>query len=78
MSQYHKQAMDAKENMIKAQRHDNKAAEERYRAEYERNIAIAEAMLNDLIHQVEEIIEGTRTEIEPVDRVLSEEQGSGA
>ena len=78
MSQYHQQAMDAKENMVKAQQHDNKAAEERYHAEYEHNLTIAEAMLNDLVRQVEEIIEGTRTEIESVDRVLNEEQGSGA
>ncbi len=53
-------------------------AAERYHAEYEANIAIAEAMLNDLIQQVEEIIEGTRTEIESVDRLLNEEQGSDA
>jgi len=75
---HHNLAMEAKTNMLAAQRHDNKAAEERYHAEYERNLTIAEAMLNDLIRQVEEIIEGTRTEIEPVDRVLNKEQDSGA
>jgi len=31
-------------------------------------------VLNDLIQQVEEIIEGKRTEIEPVDRILKESQ----
>jgi len=35
-------------------------------------------MLNDLIRQVEEIIEGKRTEIEPVERILKEAQGGGA
>jgi hypothetical protein len=47
---------------------------ERHRTEYERNRAVAEAVLNDLIQQVEEIIEGKRTEIEPVDRILKESQ----
>ena len=75
---YHDEAMDAKGRMLQAHKYDNKAAEERYRAEYEHNITIAEAMLNDLVRQVEEIIEGTRTEIEPVDRILNEEQGYGA
>jgi hypothetical protein len=78
VSHYHDQAMEAKDKMLKAHEHGNKTAEQRYRTEYERNIAIAEAMLSDLIHQVEEIIEGTRTEIESVDRVLNEEQASGA
>ena len=67
--------MKAKTNVLAAQRHGNKAAVERYRAEYERSIAMAETMLNDLIRQVEEIIEGKRAEIEPVDRVLRESQG---
>ena len=75
---YHEEAMEAKGKMLKAGEYGNTAAEERYRAEYERNIAIAEAMLNDLIRQVEEIIEGKRTEIEPVDRILKEAQGGGA
>ena len=57
------------------QKHGNRMAEERYRAEYERNLAISEAMLNNLILQVDEVIEGKRTEIEPVDRVLKESQG---
>ena len=78
MSKHHYRAMDAKEHLDRARQHGNTAAEERYRAEYERNIAIAEAMLNDLIRQVEEIIEGKRTEIEPVDRILKEAQGGGA
>lgn len=77
MLTYHHLAMDAAGNEVKAQEHQNRAAVERYHAEYERNIAIAERMLNDLIRQVEEIIEGKRTEIELVDRIL-EEQGNGA
>lgn len=75
MSRYHDQAIEAKGKMLAAYRHKNKTDEEHYRAEYEHNVAIAEAMLNDLIRQVEEIIEGKRTEIEPVDRILKESQG---
>ena len=77
MLEYHYSAMDMATREIKASAHKNRSAAERYHAEYERNIAIAEAMLNDLIRQVEEIIEGKRTEIEPVDRVLKE-KNSGA
>jgi restriction endonuclease S subunit len=78
MSRHHDLAMDAAGKEITAHEHQNRAAAERYHAEYERNIAMAEAMLNDLIRQVEEIIEGKRTEIEPVERILKEAQGSGA
>jgi len=76
MHQYHARAIQAKENMVQAQEHGNIAAEQRYRKEYENNLAIAEAMLKDLIRQVEEIIEGKRTEIESVDRVLKEEESA--
>ncbi len=72
MSQYHDLAVESTSKAKIAYEHGNKAAEERYGAEYEHNIAIAEAMLNDLIRQVEEIIEGKRTEIEPVERILKE------
>jgi hypothetical protein len=78
MLTHHYLAMDAASNRDKAQEHQNRVAEERYHAEYEHNLTIAEAMLNDLVRQVEEIIEGTRTEIESVDRVLNKEQASGA
>jgi len=73
---YHDKAMDAKGTMLQAHTHGNRAAEEFNRAEYERSIAIAEAMLNDLIRQVEEIVEGKRTEIEPVERILKEENSA--
>lgn len=72
LGKYHDIAMDAKAKMLGAQKHGNIAAAEKYRIEYEHNLRIAEAMLNDLIRQVEEIIEGKRTEIEPVDRILKE------
>ena len=71
----HEAAMDAKGKLQRAREHGNGAAEERHRAEYERNIAVTEAMLNDLVRQVEEIIEGERTEVEPVGRILKESQG---
>ena len=74
---YHDEAMAAKSKMLQARARSNRAAEDRYRVEYERNIAIAEAMLNDLIRQGEEIIEGKRMEIEPVEHILKE-QDSGA
>ena len=73
---YHDEAMAAKGKMLQARARGNRAADERYQVEYEHNFAIAEAMLNDLIRQVEEIIEGKRTEIEPVERILKE-QDSG-
>lgn len=76
MLEYHHCAMDMATREIKANEHMNRSAAERYHAEYEHNIAIAEAMLNDLIRQVEEIIEGKRTEIEPVERVLKEKSGA--
>jgi hypothetical protein len=69
--------IEAKTKMLQSSKHGNKTAEERYRTEYERNIAIAEAMLKDLIRQVEEIIEGKRTVIEPVERILKQEEGGG-
>ena len=72
LGKYHDIAMDAKAKMLEAQKHGNIAAAEKYRVEYEQNLRIAEAMLDDLIRQVEEIIEGKRTEIEPVDRILKE------
>jgi len=75
MSKYHDLAVDSMNEAKKAHEHGNKTAEKRYSAEYEDNIAMAEAILKDLIRQIEEIIEGTRTEIEPVDRVLQESQG---
>ncbi len=75
MAQYHDAAISAEAKMLSAQEHGNTTAAERYRTEYERSLKIAEAMLNDLIRQVEEIIEGKRTEIEPVDRILKESQG---
>jgi hypothetical protein len=60
--------------MLQAQEDGNITLAEEYRDEYEHNLAIAETMLNDLIRQVEGIIEGGRTDIEPVDRILEESQ----
>jgi len=73
---HHEVAMEAKGRMLRASEHSNRAAEERYHTEYQQNIAIAESMLNDLIRQVEEIIEGKRTEIEPVERILKEQDSA--
>jgi len=67
---YHEVAMHAKSRVIWAREHSDRAAEERYRAEYERHISVAEAMLDELIGQVEEIIESKRSEIDPLDRDL--------
>lgn len=72
MSQYHDAAISAEAKMLSAQEHGNITAAERYRVEYEHNLKIARGMLDDLVRQVEEIIEGKRTEIEPVDRILKE------
>jgi hypothetical protein len=77
VAQWHRAGIEAKTKMLQSSKHGNKTAEERYRTEYERNIAIAEAMLKDLIRQVEEIIEGKRTVIEPVERILKQEEGGG-
>lgn len=74
---HHNEAMVAKGKMLQAQARGNAIVEDRYRAEYKRNLAVAEAMLKDLIRQVEEIIEGKRTEIEPVDRILKEGESGG-
>jgi len=74
LGEYHSRAIEAKSKMLKARKHGNTTAAERYQVEYERNLKIARAMLNDLIRQVEEIIEGKRTEIEPVDCILKENQ----
>ena len=77
ITNYHTAAIEAKLGMLKAQRQGNVAASQRYQQQYKLNLEAAKAMLNDLIHQVEEIIEGKRTEIEPVERIL-EEENSGA
>lgn len=74
---YHSVAIDAKIKMLKAQKLDNAEAAQRYQREYDRNLEIAEAMLGDLAHQVEEIIRTKRTEIESVNRILNTEQDSG-
>ena len=64
VASYHDQAMKAKAKMRQAQRHGNQVAEERYRQEFERNLALASAIIENLVQQVEEIIEGKRSEIE--------------
>ena len=74
MTKHHYSAIDAKAQMLQAQEDGNITVVEEYRGEYEHNMSIAKAMLNDLIRQIEEIIEGKRMEIEPVDRVLQESQ----
>lgn len=75
LGDFHGAAMEAKGKLQRAREHGNRVADEdRYRAKCEHNLSIAKAMLDDLICQVEEIIEGERTEIEPVDRVLKESQ----
>jgi hypothetical protein len=78
VGQHHETAMEAKGAMLKAGEHGNEAAQQHYGAEYERSLGIAEGLLNDLIHQVEEVIEGKRTEIEPVERILKGANGHGA
>ena len=72
VNHFHEIGIDLKAKMFLAQKHGNREAEREYQTKYKHNMEIAEAMLNDLIRQVEEIIEGKRTEIEPVDRILKE------
>ncbi|HIE51532.1 MAG TPA: hypothetical protein EYP85_07205 [Armatimonadetes bacterium] len=70
----HDIATEAKARMLRCKEQGNLQAAERPRREYKRNLKAAEAMLADLVRQVEEVIEGTRTEIEPVTRILETEE----
>lgn len=75
VSNYHEVAMEAKGGMLRAVEHGDVGVERRYRAEYERNIVTAQTLLNDLVQQLEELIEGKRTRIDRVDRNLTETGG---
>lgn len=61
MNEVYERALEIKRGLLNDRGH---------RVNYEKRIAVAKGMLNDLVRQVEKIIEGTRTEVEPVDRVL--------
>ena len=63
MNEVYERALEIKRGLLNDRGH---------RVNYEKRIAVAKGMLNDLVRQVEKIIEGTRTEVEPVDRVLVE------
>lgn len=73
MLEHHYLAIDAASSELRAEEHQNLAAAKRYHAQFESHISTAEAMLNALIAQVEEVVQGKRTEIEPVDPSLGTE-----